>query len=86
MYQAANILLTISEKNILENSYTPSYPIKMEQILEKPEKPSEITHNPLDVFIQLFYTFYYIIKYEHNNDIKNFYINDLVSHLNLTNY
>ena len=54
MYQATNILLTMCEKNILENSYPPSYPRKMNQTLEKPEQPGEITHDPLDVFIQLF--------------------------------
>lgn len=82
LYQATNMLLTMCEKNVIKSSEIPLYPRKMNQTLDEPEQPGEISHDPLDVFIIIFNTIYCFIKYEKNTELKEFYLDKLLFFLN----
>lgn len=81
LYQSANMMLTMCEKNINSDSNPVTYPRKMEQDLEKPEQSDEIGNDPLDVFIILLDLIYNFIKYEKNTKVKELYINLLIDKL-----
>ena len=52
LFQACNIMLTMSEKNVFPGTNN-KYPRKMNQKLQEPLEMSEISHDPLDVFISI---------------------------------
>ena len=52
LFQACNIMLTMSEKNVFPGTNN-KYPRKMDQELQEPLQMTEISHDPLDVFISL---------------------------------
>ena len=81
LYQSANMMLTMCEKNIIEGSDPITYPKKMDQNLEKPEQEDEIPYDPLDVFITLLDLIYNFIKYEKNIKVKELYVNLLIEKL-----
>lgn len=52
LFQACNIMLTMSEKNVFPGTNN-KYPRKMNQEIQEPLEMSEISHDPLDVFISI---------------------------------
>ena len=79
LYQSANMMLTMCEKNI--NKDNNEYPRKMKEDLSEPEQTNEIAHDPLDVFIILMNLIYCFIKQEKNEEVKNLYLELLIDKL-----
>lgn len=85
LFQACNILITMCEKNIFPGTDN-KYPRKMKQELDKPEQVGEISHDPLDVFINILNLISVLYKNNRSsndklNKVRKIYIKLLVSAL-----
>ena len=82
LFQACNILLQCA-KNVFPGTNN-KYPRKMKQELDEPEQLGEISHDPLDVFINILNVISTLYKNNNNdklNKVRKIYIKLLVSAL-----